>query len=261
MNNYKNILLIPVFLFLFSQQVLAEEEIDENEHKRPLTQEEIDASIGRMGDVEEIPADFKFSDAEHIMWQTEHLHNISKPTRLYYEFSKTGTYEEGFNDSVYLDIVKVNDDGTKNAILDFFTGDRKQPISPDNVTNISGNPVLGIFMQGDVYEMNRLTEGHWRHFQKMIKIALRESATVSPVTFEFNGQQIKGDKIVFSPYLDDPHRPDFEKFANKSYELIFSDQIPGELYEIKTVIKDAQDEQKEPLIQEKLILVEATSTN
>src|SRR3970040_1857625 len=72
------------------------------------------------------------------------------------------TQEEGLSDAVYLDIIKINDDGTKNAMLDFFSADRKQAVNPDNVTNITGNPILGIFMQGDVYAMNRLMEGRWR---------------------------------------------------------------------------------------------------
>ena len=210
-----------------------------------------------MGEVEKIPEGFKFSEAEDRLWHTDHLKNIDKPMRLYYEFVKSGTYEEGFTDAVYLDIIKINDDGTKNAMLDFFSADRKQFVSPQNVTNITGNPVLGIYMQGDVYEMNRLTEGHWRHFQKMIKIALRENTTVEPVSFEYNGIKCAGEKITFMPYLNDPHRNDFEKFSGKEYEFIFSDDIPGSLYQIKTIIPDSNDEQKEPLIEEVLTLVEA----
>lgn len=224
---------------------------------RPLTQEEIDASIGRMGEVEEIPEGFKFSDAENLLWFTDHLKNINKPTRLYYEFVKSGTYEGGFTDAVYLDIVKLNDDGTKNALLDFFTAERKQYVRPENVTNITGNPVLGIYMQGDVYEMNRLTDGHWRHFQKMIKIALRESAKVEPVSFEFEGKEYKGEKISFEPYENDPHRKDFSKFSDKLYEFIFSDDIPGSLYQIKTVVRNTENPDKEPLIEEVLTLKEA----
>ena len=222
----------------------------------PMSKEEINESIGRMGETEEVPENFKFSDAENLLWFSDHLKNITKPTRLYYEFIKSGSYEEGFTDAVYLDIVKLNDDGTKNAVLDFFTAERKQHVTPDNVTNITGNPVLGIFMQGDVYEMNRLTEGHWRHFQKMIKIALRNSATVEPVSFKFNGEDYKGEKISFDPYTNDPHKNDFRKFADKHYELIFSDDIPGSLYQIRTVVHNSQEPEKEPLIKEVLTLKE-----
>ena len=229
----------------------------DNNGKRELTQEEIDAFIGRYGETDKAPEGFKYSEAENKLWFSDHLKNIHKPMRLYYEFVKSGTYEEGFTDAVYLDIIKLNDDGTKNAVLDFFSADRKQYVSPGNVTNITGNPVLGIYMQGDVYEMNRLTEGHWRHFQKMIKIALRENAKVEAVSFYYNGKECTGERISFRPYLNDPHRSDFEKFSDKEYEFIFSDDIPGSLYQIKTVIQGSDTEEKEPLIEEVLTLVEA----
>jgi hypothetical protein len=232
------------------------ESAEENGVKQELTQEELDARIGRMGEAETVPEGFSFSDAENRLWLDDHLSNIDRPVRLYYEFVKSGSYEEGFTDAVYLDIIKINEDGSKNAVLDFFTAARKQVVSPENVTNIRGNPVLAIFMQGDVYEMNRLTEGHWRHFQKMIKIALRENATVEPVTFDFNGKEVNGEKISFSPYLNDPHRKDFEQFAQKTYEFILSDEIPGTLYQIKTVVKNPAGPDKGPLLEEVLTLVE-----
>lgn len=230
---------------------------------RPMTQEEIDRSIGRFGETEPVPENFQFSEAENLLWIDDHLHNIDRPMRLYYAFNRSGSYEEGFSDSVYLDIVKINDDGTKDAILDFFTASRKQTISPENVTNITGNPIMGVYMQGDVYEMNRLTEGHWRYFQKRIKIALREVARVDNVEFDFNGKPCKGEKIVFMPYLDDPHKADFEKFANKRYEFIMSDDVPGSLYQIHTVVLDGSDKDgnKQPLIEETLTLMETKYAN
>lgn len=246
---------VGVLLFI-SSHGYSETGTGEDKAKRELSPEELEKSIGRMGEVETIPEGFSFSDAETKLWLAEHLSNIDRPVRLYYEFVKSGSYEEGFTDAVYLDIIKINDDGTKNAVLDFFTAARKQVVSSENVTNIRGNPVLAIFMQGDVYEMNRLTEGHWRHFQKMIKVALRESAKVEPVTFDFSGKKVNGEKISFSPYLKDPHRRDFEQFAQKSYEFILSEDIPGMLYQIKTVIQNPNGSGNGPLIEEVLTLVE-----
>jgi hypothetical protein len=123
------------------------------------------------------------------------------------------------------------------------------------VTNITGNPVLGVFLQGDVKNMQQLTEGHYRHFIKQIKVALREVATVEAITFNFNGKEYKGEKILFSPYLNDPHRSDFERYATKHYEFIFSDDIPGSLYQIKTIIPDiSKPDSVQPLIQETITL-------
>lgn len=228
------------------------------ETKRELSQEEIDSSIGRFGETDVVPKGLEFSNAENLLWLTDHLRNIERPVRLFYAFKRSGSYDEGFTDAVYLDIIKVNEDGTKNAILDFFSDARNQTVGAENVTNITGNPVLGKYMEGDVLEMNRLTKGHWRYFQKRIKIALRENATIEQINFDFNGKNYKGEKIVFSPFLEDPHRGDFEKFANKRYEVIMSQDVPGTLYQIHTVIRDAGDMegQKQPLIEETLTLTE-----
>lgn len=211
------------------------------------------AELGRIGEPVAVDPDkFKFSEAETKLWMDNHLKNIDHPVRIYYEFTKTGSYEDGFNDSVYLDILKINKDGSKNAALQFFSADRQQPAKPDNLTNILGNPVLGIYMQGDVYEMNRLTSGSWRYFQRQIKLAFSKNATIEPVTFDFNGKEVKGEKISITPYLHDPHRQQFIKFADKRYEFILSHDIPGTLYQIKTVIPDNSAPGKEPLIMETL---------
>ncbi|MFT5394839.1 MAG: hypothetical protein ACI85N_000018 [Gammaproteobacteria bacterium] len=222
----------------------------------PLTEKELKSSIGRFGDVDEIPEDFQFNSAEVMLWHANHLENIEQPLSLYYEFVKSGSFEEGFTDSVYLKILELNEDGSKNAMMEFFTAEKKQTVSPENVTGIIGNPAIGIYMQGDVYEMNRIANGHWRHFQKSIKISLRNDAVVEPTTFKFNGKEYKGEKIYFSPFLKDPHRRDFEKFADKYYEFIFSDEIPGSLYQITTIIHDRSKEDAEPLILETLTLID-----
>ena len=216
---------------------------------------EIEPNIGRMGDSVVVDAEeFEFSDAERKLWLNDHLANVEKPARLYYEFVKSGTYEEGFSDAVYLDILEINEDGSKNALLEFFTADRQQAANQDNLSNITGNPIIGIYMQGDVVEMNRLTEGHWRYFHKRIKIAISESAKIDPVSFDFNGKKLAGEKITIAPYVNDPRRKQFEEFADKRYEFIFSKQVPGSLYQIKTIIPDNSDVNKDALIEEILTL-------
>ncbi len=245
--------LVVSFLLANSTNVFAEKEYVDG--KRAMTEEEVGASIGRMGEVDEIPEGFEFSKMENVLWRSNHLENITEPARLYYEFSKSGSYEEGFEDSVFLDILTINEDGTKNANLEFFTADRKQTIRPDNVTNIVGNPVLGIFMQGDAYEMDRYTGGSWRHFMKRLKISFRNDGVVEPVTIEYAGQKYEAKKYSVQPYLNDPRRRQYEDMAQKEYEFIFSDEIPGKLYKIRTIIPGAEGDE-EPLVEEVLTLTE-----
>lgn len=218
-------------------------------------------TLGRMGDPAAVdPEAFEFADAEVKLWLDNHLQNIDSPGRLYYDFVKRGSYEEGFSDSVFLDILKVNEDGSKDADLQFFTADRQQTPRQDNLAGVTGNPVLVVYMQGDVYEMNRLTEGSWRYFQRRIKSAFAEAAKIETVTFEYGGAQVAGEKISIAPYLDDPRRRQYARFAPKVYEFILSDQVPGKLYQIKTVIPDSSLD-KEPLIEEILTLKSAEFTD
>lgn len=261
-----NFLFIASLLLTYSVDIIAEEGVEEAPEKsnvikggKALTEEELSKSIGRYGEVDEIPEDFEFASAENMLWLDNHLGNITQPTSLYYEFVKSGTYEEGFSDSVYLKILELNNDGTKNTLLDFFTAERKQTIPEGNTTHIRGNPVLGIYMNGDVYEMARMTGGkanRYRYFLKQIKVALRETAKVEATTFSYNGKEYKGEKVFFTPYVEDPHRRDFEIFADKYYEIIFSDDIPGKLYQITTIIPDKSNESAEPLVMETLRLVD-----
>ena len=219
------------------------------------------ATIGRMGDPAVVdPETYEFADAEAKLWLDNHLQNIDSPGRLYYDFVKRGSFEEGFSDSVYLDIIRVNEDGSKDADLEFFTAERQQNARRDNLVGIKGNPVLVLYMQGDVYEMNRLTNGSWRYFQRRIKSAFAERAKIEPVTFEYDGAQVTGEKISIAPYVNDPRRRQFAQFAPKVYEFILSEQVPGMLYQIKTVIPDRAPD-KGPLIEETLTLQSAEFTD
>jgi hypothetical protein len=214
------------------------------------------ATIGRLGDPVAVnPDEYKFSDAESSLWQADHLQNILKPTRLKYDFVRSGTYEEGFSDVVLVDIKQLNGDGSKNADMQFFTGERAQPFSPETVTEIRGNPVLGVYMRGDVYDMSRITEGSWRYFQRRIKLALADAAVVEPVEINFAGKKIKAQRIVITPYAKDPHSAQFQQFTGKRYEFTLSNEVPGTLYEIRSVVPGASDADA-PLLEERLTLTQ-----
>ncbi len=217
--------------------------------------EEMKPQIGSMNDSGRVnPDEYEFSNAENKLWMDKHLLNIEQPARLHYEFEKTGSYEEGFIDDIYLDIVKINKDGTRDAALDFFTEERRQKVSPSNVEKITGNPVIGIFLQGDVYEMSRYTEGGWKYFHRQIKLAIADNNESEPVTIELNGKEYQGEKITLYPFEKISKKSRLREFSDKRYEFILSDEIPGKLYQIWTVINDAENPSV-PLVEERLTLV------
>lgn len=205
-----------------------------------------------------VAGEAEFSQAETLLWMTDQLKMIEQPLQLNYAFERTGTFEPGFSDKVTFTIRAVKDDGTKAASVDFFTGERRFEVPPVESTNV--NPILKIYLQGDVYEMNRLTDPdgksreRWRYFQRRIKFAMADAASVENVTVNFNGEALPAVRVSFSPYANDPKRALFEEFADKSYRIVVSDKIPGYIYSIETVIPGAGPDDL-PLIREFLQLV------
>ncbi len=203
------------------------------------------------------PEDLRFSETETILWLGDQLAAVAKPTVLTYAFDKTGSFEKGFTDSIVFKIEKLHSDGMKAASLDFFTGERRFPIPPEDKTNV--NPVLKVYLQGDVYEMNRLTDPdgkareRWRYFQRRVKFAMAEGAQIEPIQFDFDDKQFSGKQITFAPFKNDPKRGEFERFADKVYTIIVSDKLPGYLFRIETVVPGGEPGAP-PLIREVLQL-------
>lgn len=182
-----------------------------------------------------------FSQANTELFLTDHLNKVNVPARLLYNFRKTGTLEEGFSDTVEVRIFEVPAENTKRVEIDFFTGEHSRTIPSMTVSN--GNPIVMMFLQREVNEMDRLTGGSWRHFQKMIKLALENEAEVTEVKVPYRDQDRPGLKIKITPYLEDQLRVKFERFASRYYEFTLSSDIPGYVYQIRTVDpgNDAED--------------------
>ncbi len=202
----------------------------------------------------ETQAEVQFSEAENLLWMTDQLRGVTAPSVITYSFVKDGSYEEGFEDSIEFTVSKVHADGMKAASIRFFTGQRNFPVPPVDSTDV--NPVLKVYFQGDVYEMNRLTDPdgkskeRWRYFQRRIKFALAEAAKITDTEVEFDGKKYKAKEIFFEPYVNDPKRPQFEKFASKRYTVVVADELPGYVYEIRTEVPG--EEGAGPLLRERL---------
>lgn len=202
----------------------------------------------------------EISEAEKILWMGDQLKSIDKPMTLKYDFKKSGSFEEGFADTVKLHIQEILPDGMKNAEVDFFSGQHHMPTPTMN--SINGNVLLALFLQGDILEMHRVTDIGSRYFQQKIKYALATSAKISDTEIEFNGTKVPGKNISITPYADDPKAETSEKyhkFKDKAYTFTISEGIPGYLYEIHTSVPALQDavDQSQPLNDEVLRLTEA----
>lgn len=200
-------------------------------------------------------AEDKHSDAEVLMFETDHLKQITEPTVLQYDFKKDGALESGFEDSVAVNIDKIAEDGKAVSTI-FLSGAKK--IDFPAIDNAAGNPVLLYFLERDIREMERLTGGKPPYFKKRIRLALADTAEVRPIKFSYEGKEIAGREIRITPYADDPLKERFGKYLGKYYLFTLADEVPGGVYQMRAVIPEAGAEQKKPMIDETLTFSKAT---
>ena len=202
----------------------------------------------------------QISDAEKRLFMSDHLKNISGPVTLAYHFTKAGSLEKGFEDDVLISIKPATTGPGKNCHVDFLTGERQFSAMPEMIENAIGNPVILAFLERDLTEMKRIARGQPNYYRKRIRMALAQKAQAKAVTIKFAGKEIQGREIVLTPFEDDPARVRYEKFSNKSYTITLSDDIPGGVYKIRSVMHERSSKDAatgKPMIEETLTFTEA----
>jgi len=191
------------------------------------------------------------SEAERLLWLSDQVTNVEPGTLLRYRYEGRFVDEDPVDDEVDLEVLAINEDGSRKASTYFFTGDRNRYVAPHE--GVTGNPVLGVYLQEDVYGMEELTEGSWRYFHRRVKKALAHDAAIEDVEVEFEGRKVPAKRVTIEPYLYDEQRDQFEDYAEKRYEIVLSEAVPGTLYEIHTVVP-AREPGAPPLREERLRL-------
>lgn len=191
-----------------------------------------------------------FSPAEKAIFMSDQLGPLHPPLTLRYSFRKSGTLEPGFDDSVALTL-NPTDKGVCCAVHgEFLSGPRRTAL-PD-IDYGSANPVTLYFLERDIREMGRITQGSQGYFRKRIRMAAYQGATVAPASFRYQGKTIAGQEITLKPYLDDPNHARFEKFTGKEYHFLLSDAVPGGVYAIRTLTAGGSG--GEALLSEELLI-------
>ena len=201
------------------------------------------------------------SDAEKRVFMTDHLKNVAAPTALKYQFTKSGALEKGFEDNVTIAIKAPAAGPGKNCRVDFLSGEHQFRGVPETIENATGNPVILAFLERDLMEMKRLTKGQPNYYRKRIRMALAKKAVAKPMTIKVAGKDIAAKEIVLKPFEDDPARPRYEKFSNKSYTITLADEIPGGVYKIQSVMMERAGKgapTAKPMIEETLVFTGST---
>jgi len=168
------------------------------------------------------------SPAETLLFETDHLARLQAPATLVYAFRKDSNAEPGFRDTVRLDQA----DDKPSATLHFLSGEHHQDIPA--LEEAHGNPVLLGFLEHDIADMKRLTGGSANYFRKRIRMALAQGAQVARQTITYQGKTVPAQVVHIQPYLDDPMHARFENYVRKTYTFVFSDAVPGGVYQLRT---------------------------
>ncbi len=194
------------------------------------------------------------SEANALLFESSHLRGLEAPAQLRYRLESSGSeQEEAFTDEVVLHVRPNPDAPNWHVEFDYLAGERERPVPP--VSSATGNPVIKVFLQREVVEMERRTGGNWRYFQKAIKRALQDAANVERTRFDYRGQSVEGRRIRIAPYRDDPRRGQMGVYAQMRYVVVLSDAVPGRVYELTARVQSG-DGSGEPAFAETLRLVQ-----
>jgi len=171
----------------------------------------------------------EYSEAERQLFVRPHLAAVTPPSRLHYRYERTGTLEPEVSDHATLTLGE--DAGARTAAVEFLSDERKLELP--EVAYVDGNPIILHFLEREVRELKRLTGGAVGFYRNRIRKALAGDAKVRETEVSYNGRTVKATEIRIDPYVDDPARSRFEKFADRYYVMVLSAEVPGEVYQLK----------------------------
>ncbi len=192
----------------------------------------------------------EISEAEQVVFMRPHLNNLSGDRDLHYAYHREETAQPALNDTVTV-FVRADADRGRVVTAEFLHGEHA--LALPEVTRATANPVVLYFLERDVRDMHRRLGGKEHYFRKRIRMALANEAKVEAVRFEYAGQTRAGTRVSVQPYAGDPNVHRFQGLDNKRYEFTFSDEVPGGIYELGTVVT-GDEARKVPDIREALTL-------
>ena len=187
----------------------------------------------------------EIAPAERLLFLATHLKGVQPQTELDYAVDRSGppTKEK--------DTVKVLVLSADNAKGDASVTDHAGKVEVSG-EGLPCNPVILYFLEHDIAEMEQLTGGQRRYFQRRVRLALAASPKITPVVRNAEGKKVAAQQIVIQPYLDDPNGARFPQYVGKRYTFIMSDAVPGQVLLIRTEVPGSNNDFAHPLQSESL---------
>ncbi len=161
---------------------------------------------------------------EVLLFDTDHLASIQSSARLEYGFSWSG--EGAFSDRIVLSVLTG---GERRVEPDYLSGVHHVDFPP--VADAHGNPLLLYFLESDLREMQRQTQGRADYFRRLIRRALaRPDLAIEAIEVPVDGHMVHAQRIVLTPFTADPDAPRrYPALKDKAYEFVLSPEVPGQI--------------------------------
>lgn len=187
----------------------------------------------------------EIAPAERLLFLSTHLKGVQPQTELDYAVDRSGppTKEK--------DTVKVLVLSADNANGDARVTDHAGKVEVPG-EGLPCNPVILYFLEHDIADMEKLTGGQRRYFQRRVRLALAASPTITTVIRDALGKKVTARQIVIQPYLDDPNGARFSQYIGKRYTFVMSEEVPGQVLLIRTEVPGSNNDFAHPVQSETL---------
>lgn len=128
-------------------------------------------------------------------------------------------------------VTKVRPDGLRDLSFEFLSG-------PDHIAfpaaeGYRGNPVAVQFLERDIRDMALATGRSTDYFRNRIRKAFRDPQ-IETTQATVDNTTVDAVAIEVRPFQADPNLVSFDGYAGKEYHFLYSEQVPGDLIDIRT---------------------------
>ncbi|AHB50286.1 hypothetical protein W911_13310 [Hyphomicrobium nitrativorans NL23] len=191
-----------------------------------------------------------------LLFESRHLDLIDKGAGVTYRFEKKGSNEQlvgkNLTDELRLNVSSVNGKGERDVVFHVFTGEQAR--DPQNWPDLTINPLFVWYLDRAVTNFRYLAGGDARYLKRKFQLALRDSAKIQDIKYEFDGKTIDAQKVTIRPYADDVRNKDkMQGFENTEFTVVVSKEVPGFFVDLTSSFVSTQA--AAPSIEEKITLV------
>jgi len=178
------------------------------------------------------------SPAERLVFMLPHLANIQPPRTLRYAYVEEGGAGGPLTDAMAIELRADAAGACCSARGSFLSGSRA--LGLPEIAQARSNPALLYFLEHEVRQLQRQTGGQSAHFRRRMRLALAQSATISPTTIRWRGRDAAAQVVHIAPFVDDPFRDRFAETSKKEYDFVMSEAVPGGVYQVLTRVPGTQ---------------------